>query len=142
MVCLCIDERNYELRQYIYVLILYKKFAQVVGQTATLHPHPPTQKFEQGCSRRLVFIKNRPLTQSFGLLLKHWKNSCQSMALNKCGFDKVLKLTPLLKHRNYPLVSYNFIYFLAFILLPENSMVLSNDYCGTDLYICERNVRL
>ena len=64
------------------------------------------------------------------------------MALNKCGFDKVLKLTPLLKHRNYPLVSYNFIYFLVFILLPENSMVLSNDYCGTDLYICERNVRL
>lgn len=26
------------------------------------------------------------------------------MALNKCGFDKFLKLTPLLKHRNYPLV--------------------------------------
>ena len=64
------------------------------------------------------------------------------MALNKCGFDKFLKLTPLLKHKYYPLVSYNFIYFLVFILLPENSTIRSIDYCGTDLYMSERNVRL
>ena len=64
------------------------------------------------------------------------------MALNKCGFDKFLKLTPLLKHRNYPLVSYNFIYFLVFILLPENSTIRSIDYCGADLYMSERNVGL
>ena len=64
------------------------------------------------------------------------------MALNKCGFDKFLKLTPLLKHKYYPLVSYNFIYFLVFILLPENSTVRLIDHCGTDLYMCERNVRL
>lgn len=52
------------------------------------------------------------------------------MVLNKCGFDKFLRLMFFLKYRNYFLVSYNFIYFFVFILLFENFMICLIDYCG------------